>query len=180
MDSELQRRLASNEAVFREVNEGIQRGQWPGESSEPVRFRCECARLGCNLLIELTPSAYEDIRAHPRRFMMIEGHQVPELERVVERLQGLVVVEKLDEAGEVAEAEDSPGLKLSAGAERTGASITVRPRVAGHGRRIRLDVGHGDPHCSHDVRRGGLRSRCAGRLPCRRSAPTRTAAIGRH
>ena len=106
MDNELQRRLASNEAVFREVNEGIQRGQWPGEQSEPVRFRCECARLGCNLLIELTLSAYEDIRAHPRRFMMIDGHQVPELERVVARLEGLVVVEKLDKAGEVAEAED--------------------------------------------------------------------------
>jgi len=106
MNNELQRRLASNEAVFREVNEGIQRGQWPGEQSEPVRFRCECARLGCNLLIELTLSAYEDIRSHPRRFTMIDGHQVPELERVVERREGLVVVEKLDKAGEVAEAQD--------------------------------------------------------------------------
>ena len=106
MNSELQRRLAANESVFREVNEGIQRGQWPGEQSELVRFRCECARLGCNLLVELTLPAYEEIRAHPRRFLVIDGHQVPELERVVQRREGVVVVEKLDEAGEVAEAQD--------------------------------------------------------------------------
>ncbi|MDQ6728736.1 MAG: hypothetical protein M3022_00120 [Actinomycetota bacterium] len=106
MDNELQRRLASNEAVFREVNEGIQRGQWPGEQSAPVHFRCECARLGCNLLLELTLAEYEEVRAHPRRFVMIDGHQVPELERVVERREGRLVVEKLDEAGKLAARED--------------------------------------------------------------------------
>ncbi len=106
MDDELQRRLAANETVFREVNEGIERGQWPGEDDDPVRFRCECARLGCNLLIELTLTEYEEVRAHPRRFMMIDGHQVPELERVVERHEGRLVVEKLDEAGKLAARED--------------------------------------------------------------------------
>jgi hypothetical protein len=106
MDDELQRRLASNEGVFREVNEGIERGQWPGEEDRAVRFRCECARLGCNLLVELTLSAYEQVRSHPRRFVMIDGHQVPELETVVQREPGYVVVEKLDEAGEKAQNTD--------------------------------------------------------------------------
>ncbi|MGB9185679.1 MAG: hypothetical protein WCB67_16620 [Solirubrobacteraceae bacterium] len=104
MDDELQRRLASNDSVFRDVNEGIERGQWPGEDADPVRFRCECARLGCNLLVEVTLPAYEQVRSHPRRFVMIEGHQVPELETVVQREPGYVVVQKLDEAGEQAEA----------------------------------------------------------------------------
>lgn len=107
MDSDLQRRLASNETVFREVNEGIQRGQWPGEPAAPVRFRCECARLGCNLLVELTLTEYEEVRGNPRRFMMIDGHQVPELERVVGRYERYIVVEKLDQAGEFA-AEENP------------------------------------------------------------------------
>lgn len=106
MDDELQRRLASNEAVFREVNEGIERGQWPGEPAEPVRFRCECARLGCNLLVELPLPEYQAVREHSRRFLMIDGHQVPELEVVVERHDGYIVVEKLNAAGEVAEAKD--------------------------------------------------------------------------
>jgi hypothetical protein len=68
-----------------------------------VRFRCECARLGCNLLLEVTLSAYEQVRSHPRRFVMIDGHQVPELETVVQREPGYVVVQKLDQAGEKAE-----------------------------------------------------------------------------
>jgi hypothetical protein len=106
MDDELQRRLAPTESVFREVNEGIERGQWPGEDSDLVRFRCECARLGCNLLLELTLTEYEHVRAHSRRFLMIDGHQVPELEEVVERRPGYVVVQKLDEAGEKTEESD--------------------------------------------------------------------------
>ncbi|MGH2869383.1 MAG: hypothetical protein ACRDNK_17700 [Solirubrobacteraceae bacterium] len=106
MNEELQRRLASNETVFREVNEGIERGQWPGEGGDPVRFRCECARLGCNLLLELTLAEYEQVRSHPRHFLMIDGHQVPELEKVVQREPGYLVVQKLDEAGEQAEETD--------------------------------------------------------------------------
>ena len=89
VDEELQRRLAANETMFREVNEGIERGQWPGEAGEPVGFRCECARLGCNLLLKLTLAEYEHVRAHPRRFMMIPGHEIPEVETVVERTPGL-------------------------------------------------------------------------------------------
>ena len=46
MQDEMQKRLGSNEAVFREINEGIERGQWPGEEDAPISFRCECARLG--------------------------------------------------------------------------------------------------------------------------------------
>jgi hypothetical protein len=106
VDDELQRRLASNEAVFRKVNEGIERGQWPGDENRRVGFRCECARLGCNLLVELTPRAYERVRANPRRFVMIAGHELPEVERVVDRSQGYFVVEKRDEAGVLAEETD--------------------------------------------------------------------------
>jgi hypothetical protein len=105
MDEEHQRRLASNESVFREVNEGIERGQWPGEEARPVGFRCECARLGCNLLVELKLADYERIRADPRHFLMVPGHEMPEVETVVERGDGYLVVEKRDEAG--AHAEDT-------------------------------------------------------------------------
>ncbi len=106
MNDELQRRLASNEAVFREVNEGIQRGQWPGEDDTPVGFRCECARLGCNQLLRLTRAEYEHVRANSRWFLAVPGHELPELETVVEVKPGYVVVEKLDEAGRQADGED--------------------------------------------------------------------------
>jgi hypothetical protein len=103
---EHQRRTASNEGVFREVNEGIERGQWPGEEAKPVGFRCECARLGCNLLVELRLDQYEQVRSDPRHFLMIPGHELPEIESVVRREPTFVVVEKRDEAGEHAEQSD--------------------------------------------------------------------------
>lgn len=117
MDRELQHRIAANEAVFREVNEGIARGRWPGEESAVVGFRCECARLGCNQVIQLTLPQYEAVRANSRRFVIAAGHEVPEAERVIESNPGYTVVEKLDDGGALAEETDprdhSPGERSS-------------------------------------------------------------------
>ncbi len=106
MDDRVQQRLSANEVIFRDLNEGIERGQWPGEPDAPVGFRCECARLGCNALVRLTLAEYEHIRSDPRRFVMIDGHELPAVETVVQTLRGCVIVEKRDEAGERAEASD--------------------------------------------------------------------------
>jgi hypothetical protein len=103
------RRAAANEATIRDVNEGIERGQWPGEEDAPVGFRCECARLGCNQLIELTVREYEEIRAHPRRFIVASGHELSDFETVVEARPGYVIVEKQDQAGAVARQHDRRG-----------------------------------------------------------------------
>jgi len=107
MKDHVQERLGANEAVFREINEGIEAGQWPGEGDSPVAFRCECARLGCNDLIELSLRAYEQVRANPRRFIVVPGHERLDVEMVVERHDGYLVVEKVDGAGERA-AETDP------------------------------------------------------------------------
>ncbi len=109
MEGKKQRRAAANEATIRDVNEGIERGQWPGEEDTPVGFRCECARLGCNQLIELTVREYEEIRANPRRFVVLPGHEFPDVETLVESRDGYVIVEKLDQAAEVAERHDPRG-----------------------------------------------------------------------
>lgn len=106
MEAKKQRRAAANEATIRDVNEGIERGQWPGEEDSPVGFRCECARLGCNQLVELTVHEYEEIRTNPRRFVVIPGHEFPDVETVVEARRGYIIVEKRDQAGEVAEEHD--------------------------------------------------------------------------
>src|SRR5947209_7069455 len=97
---EVQDRLGANEAVFREINEGIERGQWPGEEDAPISFRCECARLGCNDLLELSVREYERVRASPRRFIVLPGHERLDVEIVIERRPGYLVVEKIDQAGE--------------------------------------------------------------------------------
>jgi hypothetical protein len=105
MNSDLERRIAENESAFRQINEGIDRGQWPGDEKTKAAFVCECARLGCTALVELLPTAYREIRTHPRRFVLAPGHEASGAETVVERNRDYVVVEKRGEAGRVAEAK---------------------------------------------------------------------------
>lgn len=109
MDRELRERIAANEAAFREVNEGIARGHYPGEDDAPRGFRCECARLGCNTIVELTARDYQEIRTHPRYFVLAPGHELPDVEHVVETGAAYVVVEKLGQAGRLAEESDPRG-----------------------------------------------------------------------
>ncbi len=106
MDDQTQRRLAANQAMCREVNEAIERGQWPGEEDAPMAFRCECARLGCDQMIELSLREYERIREDPRHFAVAPGHEVGEVEVVIEEATDYVVVEKRGVAGAVAEQTD--------------------------------------------------------------------------
>ncbi len=105
VNDEIERRVASNEATFREVNESIASGRWPGEEAA-VAFRCECAQLGCDVMIDLPVGEYERVRANPRRFIVAVDHHAPEAETVVEASEGYLVVEKRGKAGRVAEETD--------------------------------------------------------------------------
>jgi hypothetical protein len=106
MDEGLQTRMAENEAAFRRINEAIEQGHWPGAEDEPTAYRCECAQVGCNRMIALTPREYEQIRANPRRFFVLPGHEVAEAEQTIEARPGYLIVEKRDQAGAAAEATD--------------------------------------------------------------------------
>jgi predicted ThiF/HesA family dinucleotide-utilizing enzyme len=97
-------RVAMNEATFRKVNEGMEVRQDP---SGLLTFVCECGRLGCNKLLELTRAEYEAVRANPRRFAIIEGHEILEAEKIVERHERYLVVEKAgDPEAEIVEHTD--------------------------------------------------------------------------
>jgi hypothetical protein len=102
-------RIAQNEQVFRQINERIEAGHWPADPAELVAFRCECASLGCNQLIELTLGDYEGVRADARHFVLLPGHEIPAVERIVDRRAAYLVVEKVGLAGKVAEATDPRG-----------------------------------------------------------------------
>jgi hypothetical protein len=109
MEDEGERQIGRNEALLREVNEGIERGRWPTVTDGTVRFRCECALLDCNQSVELTVPEYEEVRDHSRRFVVVPGHELPDAETVVTSSSGYVVVEKRAEAGAVAEELDPRG-----------------------------------------------------------------------
>lgn len=106
MNDESERRLARNEALFRDTNEAIERGQWPDDPAKLVRFRCECSRLECGQAIEVTLAQYEQVRSSPRRFLIAVGHETPEIETVVTRAPDHLIVEKRDQAGQIAVATD--------------------------------------------------------------------------
>ena len=106
MNDESERRLARNEILFRETNEAIERGQWPDDPYKSVRFRCECSQMDCGQSVELTLGDYEDVRRFPRRFVIAPGHETPEIETVIERDSGYMIVEKQDVAGAAAAAND--------------------------------------------------------------------------
>jgi hypothetical protein len=101
-----QRQIARNEAVFRDVNEALKGGHWPGEEAAPIAFRCECGRLGCSVMVEITGEEYERIRASPHRFLVAPDHEMPEAEVVVDRHPGYLVVEKRGGAARIAERTD--------------------------------------------------------------------------
>ena len=93
---EAQRRKAANEAVFREVNERIERLQrgFAVTQNQPLHIVCECATIGCQTMLPMKVEEYQRVRAHPRRFFIFPGHDVPDIEDVVERHHAYQVVEK--------------------------------------------------------------------------------------
>jgi hypothetical protein len=91
MDAEGRQRVAMNEATFRTVNEGIEAEQDPAGL---LTFLCECGRLGCNRLIKLTRPEYEAVRADSRTFAILDGHEILDVEDVVERADRYIVVRK--------------------------------------------------------------------------------------
>ena len=98
------KRLAQNEALFREVNERIeeQAASHLGEG-HLYEYFCECANSDCTLRVTLTVQEYEEVRGDPRRFLVATGHDLPEIERVVSRNERYWVIEKRGEAGEYVE-----------------------------------------------------------------------------
>lgn len=105
-------RQAKNEMLFRSINEKIEDlgdawlGQGRGERA--YDFVCECQDAACTTPIALTVREYETIRANGRRFVVAPSaeHVDMTIENVVDMSSRYWVVEKTDESGELAEAND--------------------------------------------------------------------------
>jgi hypothetical protein len=98
-------RLARNEEIFRRVNERLRElGEAFSIVSERATFVCECSDATCAEQIEMTLAEYEFARENPARFLMLPGHELPELETVIRKTEHYVIVEKPIE--KVAEASE--------------------------------------------------------------------------
>jgi hypothetical protein len=108
MDQLTEERIARNQAAFRDANERINTAAAVYAVDIPVPFICECAEPTCSEIVRLELSQYEAIRANPRHFLSIPGHQAAERAAgvVVEERDGYVIAEKIGHAGDVAAALD--------------------------------------------------------------------------
>src|SRR5262245_31080535 len=99
-----EKRLALNEAMFRETNERLEERVQDAVGAEDVlEILCECGNLDCSERIVLSREEYAAVRSDPAQFAVKPGHEIAEVEAVVARNDRFEAVRKQGVAAEVAE-----------------------------------------------------------------------------
>jgi hypothetical protein len=96
-------RQGRNESLFREVNERIAELNQTFQIEGRSEFLCECSQEECKEPVAISIEEYEAVRRSPTRFFVLPGHEDEGVERVVERSERYIVVEKIGEAADEAE-----------------------------------------------------------------------------
>jgi hypothetical protein len=99
-------RAARNESLFREVNERIE--DLAGSASFSL-FICECMNESCDEPVSVTLEEYEYVRSGPNRFIVLRGHEIGEVDEVIESSERYLIVAKRGAGRDVAEALDPRG-----------------------------------------------------------------------
>jgi hypothetical protein len=100
-------RKGINEGWFREVNERLEhRAAEKAPPDGQFEILCECDEEECTERIAISFLEYEAVRADPRAFIALAGHVDTTCERVVYGRDRYEVVQKLGEAGMIAEIEN--------------------------------------------------------------------------
>ncbi len=108
MPDERARRLAANEARFREINERVERDleRLVDQRDELLPFVCECANRECSETIGMTIPEYERVRSDPLLFAVVPGHETEDIEDVLARQARYFVIRKHAETHDIAEGND--------------------------------------------------------------------------
>jgi hypothetical protein len=98
-------RRAENESAFRTLNERIESRvlERDGDSESELLIVCECSREECTERISLSVGEYELVRSRSRMFVVLAGHADLQIERVIMRSGDHDIVEKMGEAGLIAD-----------------------------------------------------------------------------
>lgn len=93
--SDRDERVARNEALFRTVNDEIDRlNDRLGTESQSLTLACECADRDCSEQIEFEPDRYRLVRQDPTLFIVRPEHDAPDTEETIARGHGFWVVRK--------------------------------------------------------------------------------------
>jgi hypothetical protein len=103
-----QQRVAKNEALFRQVNERIEEINEQLDPGGLSDFLCECGDDDCTTPISLTLKEYEQVRSVPTHFAIAHGHEVLDVEKVVEKTERYAIVEKFAGQAERMALESDP------------------------------------------------------------------------
>ena len=101
------RRIAENESRFRDINErlGFDLHRLPGDPG-PVDFVCECGMVDCAQPVSLALPEYEHVRSDPLLFAVVPGHELLDVEDVVERTDRYAIVRKHRESADLVKETD--------------------------------------------------------------------------
>lgn len=108
MDNANKKKMEENEIVFRHRNEQVQRGfdelqriakedqqqSMISTKHTALHFFCECSDENCKKRVRIEPQAYAKIHRKQDCFVVLLGHSVPAIERIVEETSAYCVVEK--------------------------------------------------------------------------------------
>jgi hypothetical protein len=95
------RRLRQNEELMEELNRRMERmideirDEADADRDAPIAFLCECSHLDCRERVHLEPSLFERIHRDPDVFVLVSGHEIPDIERVVDQMHDFLIVRKL-------------------------------------------------------------------------------------
>ncbi len=105
-----ERRMAENEVLFKKSNQQIpdnleklkQAAIAEGHESllpdtdVPLHFYCECSDENCRERIIMKPSEHKALHQNTSQFVVIPGHSVPNVERIIHTTDTYMVVEKYE------------------------------------------------------------------------------------
>ena len=106
MGTPREERLAENEAMFRTANERMAEWEELRISESEELYFCECADDDCRQKVSLRRPDYEKVRSNSRHFLIVVGHEVPDVETVIEKHGDWAVIEKNPEVAETVESLD--------------------------------------------------------------------------
>lgn len=100
-----EKRLALNEAMFREINDRLESRilVFTGEGEPHLTVLCECANPDCTERLTLMPDEYAQVRSDARQFVIAPGHEYIDIEEIVTVTDRYEIVRKTGAAGNLAD-----------------------------------------------------------------------------
>jgi hypothetical protein len=109
METPLHKKLAQNEVIFRQANEkaideleeinnsALENGDLEliHDTDIALQFFCECSNEDCVDRIKLKPSAYQEVHQNSSQFIVLPGHNMLKIEKIVQSYPTYLVVEKI-------------------------------------------------------------------------------------